>query len=623
MNLRKKVPLLCAFIMLCLIAFYILTSEKLKMTIKLSDDNNMLLTIHSNSFEKELYPYEDPVNNIYYYFLPAYAQSNTLHINKSPWQTITINGEQITNRCQFHYETDKIYEITITDNITVPHTYQVLFMRSANIPAVYVETDSGSMDFLNTNKNNAESGQISIIEENGNLEYSGSLERISGRGNSSWAYDKKPYAIKLKDAKALLGMDQGKRWCLLPIYKEANRMQTKIAMDMAAEMGLSYTPQCTWIDLYLNGEYNGNYLLIEAIAVENGRVEINDLEKDNKAQNPSIENAPTFTEETYKGYELDNDNNINGGYLIEKELTGRYETETAGFSLSSGAKFVLKSPEHASRKQVKYIQTYFQKIEDMIIAGNPDYDNYIDLASFASRFLIDEISLNYDAAKTSMFFYKNDDSDLLYAGPIWDYDWSMGWGKENLIEGMDYDYLSLQNENNDCLFWYEMLYNNEKFYEQITATFHDLLPYMETILESTIDEYTEFIRASIMMDETRWKDSYAASLNRGNYMDFDNNVRHLKFFLANRLNFLCREWNIPHEEFSVMTTGEFHQVTFVNGDSIVETRMVPDGDMLTDLPIIDGKDISWYFTFNKLKLSDKLPIYEDCTLYAGEPEPVS
>ena len=41
---------------------------------------------------------------------------------------------------------------------------------------------------------------------------------------------------------------------------------------------MAYTPQATWVDLYLNGEYQGLYQISEKVEVGNGRVEIADQE---------------------------------------------------------------------------------------------------------------------------------------------------------------------------------------------------------------------------------------------------------------------------------------------------------------------------------------------------------
>lgn len=48
--------------------------------------------------------------------------------------------------------------------------------------------------------------------------------------------------------------------------------------------------------------------------------------------------------------------------------------------------------------------------------------------SFVKKYLIEEITRNYDGGVTSSFFYKASDAEggKLYAGPVWDYDVSFG-----------------------------------------------------------------------------------------------------------------------------------------------------------------------------------------------------
>lgn len=248
----------------------------------------------------------------------------------------------------------------------------------------------------------------------------------------------------------------------------------------------------------------------------------------------------------------------------------------------------------------------------MIAGGNPDYEHYIDLKSFSARFLVDEISLNFDANVTSMFFYKNKDSDLLYAGPVWDYDSSMGWGKVGPFS--DYEESTLNNIRDDDLKWYQLLYFlNEEFYRQVVSDYEKLLPYFETLLDSTIDEYADTVRASSLMDAVRWQ--AASDDMQGHYVDFDNNVRYLKFFLAKRLNYLCEKWQIPYQEFATESNGLTHTVTFICDNDMIETKYVTDADILTELPYLDESLYDgWYY--GTIKYNGKIPIYEDCTLYA-------
>lgn len=608
----KRMQLLGMAVALCVIAFFVMKLEKTRVKLLVDDNNDIVLALEANGREEKIYSWENPTDGKHYFFLPSYVNDNTICVGNLEKKYVLINGKQISCYSMFQWKNDTTYEIAVTDDNHNRNDYQVMFMRSDNIPAVFIKTESSSMDCLNEDKENKESGYISVFEKSGNLEYGGELEWISGRGNSTWNRSKKPYTIELKTETALLGMNKGDKWYLLALWYEPSKINTKIALETASEAGLSFTPNSMWIDLYLNGEYNGLYLLCESITVEEGRIEINNLEKENKIYNPDIENAIAFEESGhYKGYELEHGSNIDGGYFVEKDTVDYYNREKSGFRTESGYHFSLKSPEHASREQIEYISEYFQTIEDMISNRTPDYDNYIDLNSFAARFMIDEIFLNSDANVTSLFFYKDRGSNLLHADPAWDYDLTLSWVT------LDYETSILDKQGDEVLSWFPILYTDDMFYNHVSADYKKILPYLESLLDSKIDESAAFIKEANRMDTMRWK--YADDYMNAHYyyMDFDNSVRYLKYFLAKRLNYLCERWQVPYEEFIVNGSGEAHEVTFICDDKTIEIRQVADGDTLKETPCLeDEKYEGWYYVYNDEEYSSLLPVYEDCVLYA-------
>ena len=84
------------------------------------------------------------------------------------------------------------------DEITVKcgnSEYNVDIIAESKVASVFIETDSGSLDYIHEKKGNEEEGNISIIGADGaDVEYAGRLE-IKGRGNSTWNMEKKPYYI--------------------------------------------------------------------------------------------------------------------------------------------------------------------------------------------------------------------------------------------------------------------------------------------------------------------------------------------------------------------------------------------------------------------------------------------
>lgn len=618
--MKKKLQFICWTVILMLIGGFFGAGKKEEICFRVDEGGiSFLLTV--NNRQEILYPWFNEDDGRHYFFLPAFCNNDDIHLKRVGGdKTVFINEKNVKSNSKLKWQEDEVYHIEILSEKTT-EIYDVVVLQSKNLPAVFIETDSGNMDYIHADKNNEDMGNMDIITENGGMEYSGRLKRISGRGNSTWQNEKKPYAIKLADDRPLLGMDASDKWCLLSGFGEGAKMNSKVAFDIAEMLDLDYSPQCTWIDLYLNGEYRGIYFLMESVSVGKGRVDITDLEKQNKAYNPNIEEAETFEENGMRGYMINSGDNISGGYLLEKDAVEYWVNEGAGFSLSGGNKFTVKSPQHASREQVEYISQYVRNIDDLINEGNTEYRNYIDFESFARKFIVDELALSFDVNVTSMFYYKEKDDDLLYAGPVWDFDETFGEGNGGHIEGHGVDYTwSITYPFRDrtmTLNWYAKLYKDEVFKSRMIEIYSDILPDMEELIETKIDEYADYIRKSVELDKLRWGYIDIRGGHPGNYVEFDNNVRYLKYYLGNRLNYLNERWEVEYYAFPLPDSQGVHEVTFWMDGELIETREVVDGDIMEELPYLDENVFwGWYFTYSAERYRVHLPIYEDVAFYA-------
>ena len=392
-------------------------------------------------------------------------------------------------------------------------------------------------------------------------------------------------------------------------------------MDLAQELGLAYSVQGTWVDLYLNGEYRGIYLLTESVTVGEGRVNIYDLDKENKSRNASIAQgtAVRYEEENNKGYVLENGEDISGGYLIEKDHPKHYEAEENGFLTTRGDTFTINAPRHASREQVAYIQGCVETIDRMIQDGDQAVWGKLDLVSFTDRFLVDEIAMDKDTGSTSMFFYKDRGDEKLYSGPAWDYD--NAFGEDGGSDGVYTNYTETNVNNNErlaiALDWYQKLYDTPEFQRCIVEEYAGVLPFFERLLDTGIDSYADQIRASVAMDNARWESAQQFGEDgTSRYQNYDANVSYTKFFLANRLNYLCERWGVPHEAFAVPASGEVHQLTFSVYEGVVETIEVMDGEPLSYTPDYDGSVYQgWVIKRNGESVSSFIPVYDDMELY--------
>ncbi len=327
---------------------------------------------------------------------------------------------------------------------------QLTILHSANVASMFLTSDDPvehGREWVEASpdKTNKATGTMLLLDESGSPVYDGGLTQIKGRGNSTWKADKRPYQIKLSDKADLLQSgDSGntsKTWVLLTNRADPALIRNQLILDLGAEMGMEFSMESRMIDLYYDGCYRGSYLLAEKVETGSGRVSITDLEEQNKLANPDIADlealprqvAVTENGATYTYCEgMASPEDISGGYLLEMELSYRTAAEACYFYTTRDNYVVVKSPEFASREQMDYIASFYQEYEDMIYNGgiHPEngksYEDYVDLESTASCYLINELSKNLDGFRTSAFLYKDAGETQMHMGPLWDYDKALG-----------------------------------------------------------------------------------------------------------------------------------------------------------------------------------------------------
>lgn len=413
-------------------------------------------------------------------------------------------------------------------------------MQGSLLPSMWIDTTEG-MKWVQEDKHNSTSGKVRLYSAEGKLQYTGELQSLKGRGNSSWDMPKKSYGIKLASSFPLLGMSSGKSWVLIGSGADTTGLRNKLFLDMALECGLDNTIEGELIDLYIDGEYCGFYLLSEKITIASGRLEIGDLEEKTQLLNEeSLETYPYYVfeenEKLWTGYSVPHQpENRSGGYLLEiEEYQSRFASEPIRFLTDNEHGVVVKEPEHATLAQVEYISEFIQDFEDALYADDGynaegiSYLEYIDLESFATRYLVDEISKNVDAGFSSYFFYKPRDENRLYAGPVWDYDTALGnnrdWGDTSIMQNPQGMYANASN-------WSKQLWEKTEFREATREIYQKRFnKYLEKLLEEQWEDIIHTVKASASMDQTYYD-------NEG----WEEEVYQMKEFLQKRKDFLSEE----------------------------------------------------------------------------------
>ena len=236
------------------------------------------------------------------------------------------------------------------------------------------------------------------------------------RGNVTQQMPKKPFAVKL-DSKTGIHitnidgsrseMKPHKRWVLLANWKDRTLLRNEVAFGLAEvfrnnlEGGMAWNPSGQHVELVYNGVHVGNYYLCEQIKVDGNRVDINEPLDDE--DNPYTGDPSVF------------------GYLLEAD-DGYDDDEPWKFTTANYIPFILK--DDANDDMLNYAAGFVRGIEDNLYSGNYDAAfEKMDLASFVDFWLIQELMMNSETKHPkSCYHYIND--GIMYAGPVWDFDWN-------------------------------------------------------------------------------------------------------------------------------------------------------------------------------------------------------
>lgn len=614
--------ILLLILLLVLLAGFIFGKEQY-----LTSEGNCVLSmafvVKKGAAEETIIPFYSEREDTYYLFLPSYADTAdvSIYFEGADWVVFEDEGNSYELKKNMkipELQLNKVYQAAFVKGSETEAKIQFAMMHSANLPTLFVTTQSGSMENVDADKTISEAGSYVLMDADGTLVYADDLSHITGRGNSTWNYPKKSYSIKLDDPVDMLGMGSARSWILLSNVEDNTYLRNKITYDMAIDAGMTGAPESRYIDLYINHEYNGMYLLCEKIEPGDTRIPMTDLGLENEKLNKEMEFAEPVYTELSKGVHLGSSpKDISGGYIVERDEYSKYISEISGFQSSLlGDLYVIKSPEYASAEEVDYISGLFADMEEAVVsedgineATGKSYLDYIDLKSFAQKYMIEEICKNNGGGATSSYFYKPEDSisTQIFAGPVWDYDKAYGAVDGINSSTRDLCYLTQRNEGTS-LFWH--LNQHPEFREAVCECYEEFFAdYITGVLDEKIEENITQMRCSADMDGVRWQEIY------GDAMSYEERVSVITQFLTERKTFLDQVWK---ENADICT------VHFVAPELYRNTYMsVVKGECLTAIPIREkgvelyGRVFGGWYTEDGEEFDMNQPIYEDVTVYAN------
>ncbi|MDH4092745.1 MAG: CotH kinase family protein [Cyclobacteriaceae bacterium] len=296
-----------------------------------------------------------------------------------------------------------------------------LVFQSSNLPIVLINTngqtimdDTRIIADMKIIYNGA--GNINMLSDPAS-HYSGKIN-IEKRGESSQFFPKKTYGFETQDAlgnnlnAALLDMPAENDWVLYAPYSDKSMLRNALTYKIGNDMG-NYAPRTKFVELILNDQYRGVYVLMEKIKRDKNRVNIAKLQP-----------------EDVTGDEL------TGGYIIRRDKIDANDYpqwKTASSPWNYKFQYYDPKGDQLVEAQRDYIRGFFNKVEislrdETFKDENIGFRKYIDVPSVIDYMLVNEIGKNVDSYSFSTYMYKDKDSKggKLHMGPLWDYNLAYG-----------------------------------------------------------------------------------------------------------------------------------------------------------------------------------------------------
>lgn len=282
------------------------------------------------------------------------------------------------------------------------------------------------------------------------------------RGNSTAEQgDEKPYRIRFEKKQNMLGLHGGRKyrnWVLLRTYWHLCPDYMGFRLAETIFEGKYYSSDCMFVNLYMNGQDLGVYLLCEQNQAAKDRMDVYEPGKGEEGTNVGyLLEMDNYPDDEHPGFSI-------GDKPAVEDFTGRKR-------LLQGKYYAIKS-DLRSDEQGRYIRNWLtgaynvlyeaangraMKLDEQLQAVPAEemtpfeaVEGLLDLESLADMLILEELIQNYDVGAGSFYMAVDFSADskyqkLTFLGP-----WDMSWAYiepadggyyagtfQNHIQGMD------------------------------------------------------------------------------------------------------------------------------------------------------------------------------------------
>lgn len=422
-------------------------------------------------------------------FIPTYEISDGI---------LTVNDEEvISGETELDCSLPIELKLASENEIVI---YHLSIRYFTGLPIVYIDTEEKQPI---ESKDEYVKGAIRIVSNNVNgIPDFESVMKIKGRGNTTWGMPKKPYKIKFDSKVSLLGEPEDKEWVLLANYADKTQLRNEIAFFMGEMSTLEYTPRTNFVEVVLNGVYNGTYQLGEQLKISKNRVNVGD-----------------------------------DGFLLE--IDGKAAEEDITFKVPHiGQPINIKDPDvEVGSDDYNFVVNYLNTTDQVLFSEDfadpvEGYKKYIDVESFVDWYLINEITKNPDSRFFTSCYMNLSREGKLKMGPLWDFDIAFG--------NIDYhpQVIGLEGFWVKTSPWFTRLFEDPAFVSLVKERFAYFYGKQNEIFLE-INRNAEYLQYAAVENNNKWGTLYNYTWPNYEILGkYQNEVQNMKNWLNRRLEWL-------------------------------------------------------------------------------------
>jgi hypothetical protein len=374
------------------------------------------------------------------------AKEELLSVTDEPWfETEGFSKKQIRYYlCELNTDGPEYYDS------------ELYAVGLTGLPLIRITTENGEKI---TSVDDYIPGTITVLDEETVLEQP---INVKGRGNATFFYPKKPYTVKLEEKAGLLGMGKAKKWALLAGYCDKTLLRVAVGFQTSELLDLAYTPDYRYVDLVINGQYLGNYILAETVKEEAKQLDIGE-----------------------------------DGYLVEETQYGTDDPIFFTEMRSLRYRFRYPDGEKVTTEIMESVTAEINKMEQALLNldAEADIPGQVDTDSWVNWFLVQNILANMD---TNRYYYRIDSDSKICMGPVWDFEWSLGIGWYNGDRPCPDHSITINTA------YLRKLLENTAFRQRLKERWNEIYPDITEKLTGFMDETARVIEYSRRLNFYRW-----------------------------------------------------------------------------------------------------------------------